>query len=216
MPFTCQYVIDELTNTVQRDDVAPKYLSFVNEAVRELARMHSFLEMKATGTGTVAVNATRAALPADFKELQNSRYSVFDAVSGGLSRLAPVFIRSEVEKLLGAGLVPPTGFIYTQDFTEGTASFRLDLVAPAAALHTLSIFYFAYPAEIPDPSGGATTPLITYYFNLVKEKALSIAFKSINDPVANMHEQQFLTEFGQQTGEDVKQALAQLRPTNPR
>jgi len=210
MALTFQDVIDALVNTVQRDDQIPYYLGYANGAVRELARMHSFLQMKAVGTGSVSIGQTRATLPSDFKELQNGRYPISDSVGGASASLVPVFTRSEVEKLLPVGLVAPTTFIYTQGLSGGTSAYYLDLAAPATAAHTLTVYYFAYPSYATDTT--QTTPLITYYFDLVREKALSLAFAAINDPVYMLHERQFLTEFSQQTGEDVRQALAALNP----
>lgn len=212
---TFQGIIDQLTLTVQRDELLASYLDIANRAVRELAIKHSFVEMKAIGAGAVLTGFTRAALPADFKELQSGRFPIFDTPVGSTGALVPVYARSEVEKLLGAGLVPAASFIYTQDFTGGVTSYRLDLPSLATVDHALVMYYFAYPAACTDPSGGATTPLITNYFNLVLLKALSIAFESINDPVYLVHEKQFISEFSMQTGEDVKGALAVMRVDKP-
>jgi hypothetical protein len=204
-----QGLINDLDITVNRDDLFSSYLDFANQAVRDIAQKHSFAEMKAIGPASVAIGQTRVTLPADFKELQNGRYPVFDSV---LNALAPVFIRSEVEKLLGAGLVPPYSFIYTQDATGGAQNYYLDLAVPATAIHTLTVYYFALPANCDDPTVTVTNPLVSRYFNLVRLKARSLAFESINDPVYKLHEMQFLTEFQQLTGVDVKRATAALRP----
>lgn len=209
MALTFQDVVNYLVTTVQRDDLLPRYLGFVNDAVHKIAEMHSFEQMKATGTGSVAIGQTRASLPADFKELQDGRYPIFDTVGSNPGVLVPVFSRAEVEKLLGAGLVPPLSFIYTQDYTGGTPNFYVDLPAPATALHTLNqIYYFAYPSAVTDPT--QTTPLITYFFNLVRLKAASIAFESINDPVYQLHENQFTKEFAVETGMDLAVAMARM------
>lgn len=208
MPNTFQGIVDRLTTTVQRDDLLPSYLDFANQAVRKLAELHSFEQMKTTGVGSVAIGQTRATLPDDFKELQSGRYPVFDTPAGSAGQLVPVFPRDEVEKLLGAGLVPALSFIYTQDFTAGTPKFYLDLPLLATVVHTLRIYYFGYPAICDDASGDVTTPLITWYFNLVLNKALSIAFESINDPMYKLHEEAFLTEFQLVTGIDVRKAAA--------
>lgn len=212
---TFQGVIDQLTISVVRDDLLAgnKYLDFVNQAVRKIAELHSFEQMKATGAGAVNAGQTRATLPADFKELQSGRYPVFDTPSGSAGKLVPVFPRSEVEKLLDAGLVPEASYVYTQDFTGGAAQFFLDLPLPATVAHALVIYYFSYPPECTDPSNDVTTPLIQYYYDLVVFKALSIAFESINDPVYETHEKQFLGEFGLLTGIDVRKALAVFKTT---
>lgn len=195
-----------MVETVQRDDLLSRYLEFVNRAIHEIAIKHSFNEMKAQGSGTVTIGQTRATLPADFKELQDGRYPVFDSVANAL---VPVYMRPEVEKLIGTGaglgLVPPNSFIYTQDFTGGAASFRLDLPQVATATHTLTINYFAYPVDATDPT--TTTPLIQYYFNMVLLKSVSIAFLSLNDPVYKLHEMQFIQDFSIETGMDIRKAM---------
>ncbi len=211
MALTFQSVIDKLTETIQRDDLVPDYLDFVNEAVHELALAHSFEQMKAIGTGTVAPGTTRAQLPPDFKELQDGRYPVFDSVAGSL---VPVFTRPEIEKLLGnsnaLGFVPPICYIYTQDFTAGQASFNLDLPAPDPnnVSHLLTMNYFAYPAIQTDPT--QTTPLITYYFNMVFQKSASLAFDSINDPAGQAHENEYMKMLQPYIAEDLEASQADV------
>lgn len=211
---TFQGVIDRLTTTVQRDDLLSSYLNFTNQAVRNIAERYSFPEMRATGAGTVAVGQTRAALPSDFKELQNGRYPVFDTPVGGTGSLVPVFIRQEVEKLLPAGLIPAASYIYTQDFTGGTPVYTLSLPFVATVIHNFVLYYFAYPGACTDPVNPAnnTTPLIEKYFDMVLNKSLSLAFQSINDPIYLLHEKQFLLEYQLVTGEDVTRALRALHP----
>lgn len=191
-PYTFQDVINRLTTTVQRDDLVPQYLDFVNRAIRDMALHHSFNQMKETGSGTVAMGSTRVQLPTDFKELQDGRMPIFDSVASGY---VPVFVRSEIEKLLGSanalGLLPPISYIYTQDFSGGVASFNLDLPQNATAAHNVTMQYFGYPAYQTDPT--QTTPLLTYYFEVVVLKAFSIAFESISDPIYKVHEAQYIT-----------------------
>jgi hypothetical protein len=198
-----------MTIAVQRDDLIGTYLDYVNRAIHEISLKHSFEQMKAIGSGSVTIGQTRVQLPADFKELQDGRYPVFDSVANAL---VPVFTRPEVEKLLGAGnalgLVPKICYIYTQDFTGGVASFNLDLPASDTVTHNVTMNYFAFPAIQTDPT--QTTPLITFYFNLVLLKSLSIAFESINDPVYMVHEKQFQLEMQQYTGEDIETSEADV------
>lgn len=205
MALTYQTVINRLTEVVSRDDLVALYLDYVNRAIHDIALMHSFEQMKAIGSGSVTIGQTRVQLPADFKELQDGRYPVFDSVANAL---VPVFTRPEVEKLLGAGLVPKNSYVYTQDFTSGTPTFDLDLPAPDTVTHNVTMYYFAFPAIATDPT--QTTPLITYYFELVLLKSMSIAFESISDPVYMMHETEFLKRMNTETGIDVQDALAAL------
>lgn len=209
---TYQGIIDALTETVQRDDLLSQYLDITNRAVRELALKHSFTEMKATGAAIIPMGQTLVVMPTDFKELQAGRYPIFDAVP---NQLVSVFARPEIEKLLSAGFVDPTSLIYTEDSSTGVARQRVELQQAATVDHNLTVYYFAYPAPCTDPSGGATTPLIVYFENLVKLKAFSIAFESVNDPVYMVHEKQFLLELNLETGEDVKQAISAMRGDKP-
>lgn len=210
---TFQGLIDLLNTTVQRDDLASQYLDIANRAVRKLATMHSFEQMKATGVGTVVPGQTQVTLPVDFKEFQTGRYPIFDTPVGSAGELAPVFPRVELEKLIGAGFVNPRGYVYTQDFTGGAQTFAVDRLSIDVVAHNLKVYYFAYPPECADPANpaGGTVPLLEFYFNLVLLKAYSIAFEGVNDELYVMHETQFLKEYALETGEDVKQALQVLR-----
>lgn len=191
-PYTAQDVINRLTETVQRDDLVADYLDIVNRAIRDMALHHSFNQMKVTGVGTVGIGTTRVQLPADFKELQDGRLPLVDSVAGGF---VPVFIREEIEKLLGnqnaQGLVPALSYIYTQDFSGGTPSYNLDLPQNAVVSHMVTMNYFGYPAYISDPT--LTTPLLQYFFEVVVLKAFSIAFELISDPIYKVHEAQYIT-----------------------
>jgi hypothetical protein len=197
-----------MVETVDRDDLAPLYLDFVNRAIHDIALLHSFEQMKAIGTGTVTIGQTRAQLPADFKELQDGRYPIFDSVA---NTYVPVFTRPEIEKLMpviNQTLLPDNCYIYTQDFTGGVPSFNLDLPNPDTVTHTVTINYFAFPAIQTDPT--QTTPLITFFFELVLLKALSIAFESINDPQYMVHENQFMKAMQQYMAEDLLASEADI------
>ena len=209
MALTFKTVIDRLTDTIQRDDLVPQYLDFVNRAIHEIALAHSFEQMKSIGQGAVAVGTTRVTLPADFKELQDGRYPVFDSVANSL---VPVFTRPEVEKLLGQsnalGLLPKNSFIYTQDFTAGTPTFNLDLPAPDTVSHLVTMNYFAYPAAVTDPT--LTAPLITYYFNMVFQKSAALAFDSITDPAGLVHEEAYQKILAPYIQEDLEASQADI------
>lgn len=196
MSYVFQDVVNRLNATVQREDLLPNYLDFANRAVRDMALRHSFNQMKVTGSGSVAIGQTRVQLPADFKELQDGRYPVTDSVAGGF---VPVFMREEIEKLLGnansLGLLPALSYIYTQDFSGGMPSFNLDLPAPDTVIHNVTMQYFAYPPYVTDPA--LTTPILTYYFEVVCMKAFSLAFQSVSDPVYMVHEKQYLEELAE-------------------
>ena len=54
-----------------------------------------------------------------------------------------------------------------------------------------------------------TTPLITYYFNMVFQKAASLAFDSINDPAGQAHEMEFQKLLQPYIAEDLQASQAE-------
>jgi len=197
--MTFQDAINQLVITVDRPDVANNsnnYMDFLNRAVHEAARRHSWDCMKATASVTVLDGNTEVDLPGDFKEFQNGRFCVFDPDGNPV----PVYARTELEQLVPS-FRPPVYFTYTQD----NQGFQVTLPVAASGDTTYTIYYFAYPGTVTD--AGQTTPLLDLYQNMILSKTAALIFQSINDPVYQVHDAQFEKELVANSGEDIAVSL---------
>jgi len=179
-----------------RDDVKPRYLEFLNEAIRDCCRIHSWDVMKTTkGVGVTGFNIDTAIGDPLFKEWQSGRYCVEDTDGHPLM----VYNRMELEKFVPE-FRPEHYVLFTQ--TGGTFFIALKGTEPVAGQTStadpamLTLHYFAYPASLLNPMQPdgvtplpETTPMLDQYPDLVITRAISLVFKSINDPVWQMHDQ---------------------------
>lgn len=209
VPLTLQAVLDGLAVTVNRPDLAPRYPDFFNRAVRDCAAAHSFDQMKKTLAGSLTSgqsNFSLSALNANFKEPQNERFWVYGKTSpSGAVGPIPVFTRGEIERL--RSFRPNPYLVYYQE----DAAYKLGLMPPelAAATWTLTeIHVFVYPAAL--TVGTDTTPLLTFYPNLILAKTRALIFQSINDPVWETHDQAWKEEMLRWTGVDL--GVSQAKP----
>lgn len=199
VPQTYQDVIDLLNTAVNRDDIAPSYMDFINRAVRDIAVLHSFDQMSATATLSLGIGANQVTLPADFKDLQPGRFPVYASIGGAAQAEIPVFRKEEISRIQSYFLANPS-LIYTSD----NNGFQLGFLpgVTATQIWNILLYYFAYPPVITDPTEG--TPLLTFYPNLVIARVLSLIFQSINDPVWETHDKNFASQMAAFTGADIE------------
>lgn len=205
--MTFDEAIDSLTVTVDRDDLISTYPAFLNRAVREVAMRWNFPQMKTTGAVTIATNASSAALPDDFKAWQNLRFPASVVIGSAAPVQVPVYTREEIERLAPV-FRPALHLIFSQD----DGGYQITLPAKATANNVFTIYYFAYPATVEDTT--ETTPLLRDYENLVMSKARSLIFESINDPVFQAHEAQFVKDLMDLTGVSIRSAF--IKSTKPK
>ncbi len=210
VPLTLQDVLDDLAVSVNRPDLADTFIDAFNRAVRDSAAAHSFDQMKKTGATTLAAAAASAsltAMDANWKEPQNERFWIYGKVGTGAVGPIPVFTRGELERL--GSFRPDPYLIYFQDAN----AYKIGLFPPsvASALYTLTeVHYFAYPDAVTDPSG--TTPLLTFYPNLILSKTRALVFQGINDPMWEEHDQAWKEEMLRWTGVDLGVSKAKPYP----
>ena len=211
VPLTLQDVLNDLAVTVNRSDLAPRYTDFVNRALRDTAAAHSFDQMKKTGTVTLTSGQSSVSLSgmdANWKEPQNERFWVYGQVGAGTVGPIPVFTRGELERL--RSFRPSPYLLYFQD---GNGVFKVGLYPPAtaAANYVLTeVHYFAYPANMSAPTD--TTPLLTFYPNMILSKTRALLFQSINDPIWETHDNAWKEEMLRWTGVDLGVSRAKPYP----
>lgn len=198
VPQTYQDVIDILGTAVNRSDLQAKYIDFINRAVRDIAAAHSFDQLGNKATVNFGSGQNLVVLPADFKDLQPGRFT-YAAIGGGAVVPVPIYRKEEVERIQSV-FMPAYYLIYSSD---GNA-FQLGLLPGAltAAAWVITLYYFAYPAPVTDPT--QTTPLLVFYPNLVLARTLSLIFQSINDPIWEEHEKSYQVQLAQFTGADIR------------
>lgn len=179
---------------VNRDDLAPKYLEFLNEGLKESARVHSWDELKEELSISFSDGDEIKELPDRFKEFQNGRFCAEDSnTNDGI----PVYNKTELEKFV-AVFKPERYILLTQRKEKSYVTFKGNLEEAVG----VDIFYFAYPETL-EGGEGETSPLLTAFPDMVLAKAIALTFKSINDPAWEVHEQAWRDETNSNAGEDV-------------
>lgn len=196
-----------ITVAVDRPDIAAQYLTFLNRAVREAAVRNNWEQMKSRTEIVLAAGQRERALPADFKAWQNGRNAVemYRTGTDDEPTPVPVYTRGEMERLISV-FKPEIHAIFTQD----NGAFQVKFPAAMPDNMSLILHYFAFPAEVTDTT--QSTPLLLAYPNMVISKALSLIFQSINDPVYQLHEQQFTNEVLIAKGVNIRNVLPQPDP----
>lgn len=195
-----QDVINILNRAVNRDDIAPTYMDFINRAVREVAAGHSFDQMGETATLTLPIATNQIALPDDFKDLQSGRFPAYAIIGSSTVRVpVPIYRKEEVSRFQ-AWFMPDPYLIITSD----QPGFQIGLLPGflTTSAWNILLYYFAYPAAVTDPTVG--TPLLTFYPQLIISKTLSLIFESINDPMWEEHDHQFQVLMAEFTNADVE------------
>ena len=228
--MTTAAALDRIRAAVLRDDLEERYIDFLNEAIHHLALRHSWIQMKTYADLVVPARSRVVALPLDFKEFQNGRFPAVldipydgssgdsDSGSGERERQpVPVFARQEIEHL-PPSFRPDPHLVYQQD----DEIWRVVFPEKTNQALVLTVYYFAFPPPLFDESGessesssddaGDSTALLEEYPDLVIEKALAIAFKSINDPVADEHLKNFEDLLPEAVAKDVARSQPAAQP----
>lgn len=212
--------IKRLSIGVARDDLAPLYPDFINEALHEIQRRRSWRFMLQIGTFTIPVGQTSVNLPANFKELSNTRTPVHligTSFQPGLPNvLTPcdVWTRERVlrreQMAFGYSILTPniyylrTSIPVYVDWQAETPSLRV--FYPATTALMFDVKYFAYlPDLVLSTDSNALT---TEYPEMCIAKIKATAFEAINDPAALDQEALFATRFNDAKANDSYAAIA--------
>jgi len=184
---------------ILRDDLAPSYGDFINEAVREAENRRDWLHMKSKAEPlTIPVSAegrSTVALPANFKSLQKRQAVFYIADDGGyvpaevVSEAAQIF---RIWRFWGTPIItwPPRLFL-----DEEPTGSVIGMVEPNALEFNIRVDYYGYSPEM--VADDDTNPLLTKYPKMIYAKAKAIAFSEINDQIAEGFEEEFEKKFGE-------------------
>lgn len=194
-----------LARSILRNDLAPDYGEFINEALREIQNRKSFVFMRADPVEVVVpasadLSGQEVDLPADFKELLKKDAVFFVGDANVLSPAEVVFKQQQIARVAAFGGSPAPSWpprVYFERYSEGAV---LGILEPVSSPLTLLVNYYKYlPALAADTD---TSALVDAYPKLVLAKAKAIAFSEVNDYDAAGGAE---VEFEKKLGEAIRQ-----------
>ena len=184
---------------VQRTDLTADgvddYSVFLNQAQREICRLHSFVWMKTTATVIILAGASSAALPATFKELTRAKSPVHLVGADATTLQTPVDVwplekvkrrnRAQLDRIPAAVAVDRS--VNPPELTTGAGTSDSDSDL------TFSVQHYAFPADL--VADADYNRLTTEMPEMLLAKAKAIAFAAVNDAAAVDFEQMFQFKF---------------------
>jgi len=189
-------------------DNGSDYSQFLNDAQREICRLHSWRFMLTEDTVTIPANQISVTLPSNFKELSSARSPVHLDVDGvlvpvdvwtdeKLRRLVRSQISTQIAVCVDWTATPPKLSVVEAQLSE-----PLDFV----------VKYFGY---LDDLATGSTESnvLTNEHPEMLLAKAKSLAFATVNDSLAADMEALFMAKFRPAKTADL---LSQIKGTQIR
>lgn len=178
---------------VGRTDLEASYPRWINRALKQIQKDHDWSFCKSILTVTIDAGTTTEALPSTFKCLSSERTPIY--ITGGLGETTPrpceVVSYEHTQNLKGAawpassGVGSSTGtYVFLQRGTTGTVSLRIADTASSNLVFSVSAYSFLPELAADDDENVLTTD----YEDLVEAKVKSIAFATVNDPLAADYE----------------------------
>jgi hypothetical protein len=186
---------------ILRDDLAPYYGDYIDDALQDIQNRHSFPCMKTSVNVTIPLGTLESTvnLPANFKELQSGTPIYFITPEG---RFIPGRVEAESRQVAQQwfmrrwivfnlplispfsifferyGLTPPSGITPTPDAAAGVTAVVGMVTNPYQPM-PLRVDYFGYLPKLVNDTD--VSPLVSAYPEMVLAKAKAIAFDVIND-----------------------------------
>jgi hypothetical protein len=180
------------------------YTAILNEAQKEICRLHSFTWMKDTADVTIPANDSVVSLPASFKELTRTKTPVHLFSDDGtpatpvdvwtlekLRRFARSTLTTQIAVALDWSFLPP----------------KLTLICTADEDLSFQVSHYAYPDDLEDGEEESNI-LTTQYPEMLLAKAKAIAFAAVNDPITADLESLFQLKFREARASDCHADLA--------
>jgi hypothetical protein len=183
--MTRDELIARIAQGVQRseysDDSNAGYIQLVKDALKEIQNDRSWGFMLDRGDVIVLTGTSSIAMPANFKELSNSRTPIHLVGSDGL--LSPVDIVNRAKRIRWAWMYPDGVTTTLRVYIDWTASPPLLNIHDTASENiTFRVDYFGYLDDL--ASGSSTNVLTVDYPEMVIAKAKALALAGVNDEMA--------------------------------
>lgn len=185
------------------------YSAYVNEAQKEICRLHSFNWMRTTARVTVLSGTSSIALPSNFKELVSDESPVFAVTTSGSSEsLLPVAVwlpekakRWQNSSALTADGVP----VYVdRTFTPPKLSMGTSVAGEDIVFE---VSYYAFRADLSADSDH--NALTDDHSSMLLEKAKALAFEDVNDfEMVEASEKIFVMKFSRAKRSDTYSRVA--------
>jgi hypothetical protein len=166
---------------ILRDDLAPYYGEYINEALREIQNRRSWTIQKNTVQVTLPASDGEASVTVatDLKELQKQPAVYFVADDGGLVPAETVFESQQIYRVWvfwGTPIVtwPPRVF-----FERNGQNAVIGMVEPRTEDFNFRVDYYRYLPDLVNRDD--TSPFIDLYPEMVLALSKMIAFTDIND-----------------------------------
>lgn len=182
------------------------YDQFLNDAQREICRLHSFAWMRTTAQVQITGGNANVALPATFKELTREKTPVHlvDTLSG-IETPVDIWSLEKLKRFLRQFLSLNNSVAIDWSSEPPKLSIGQALVSGSQPL-TYNVSHYAY---LTDLSGSNTSnPLTIQFPEMLLAKAKALAFEAINDPLAGDMETLFLAKFRLERQHDTFKQIA--------
>ena len=178
---------------VGRTDLEASYPRWINRALKQIQKDHDWSWAKSILSVVVDAGTTIEALPSTFKCLSSERTPIYITAGLGETTPRPCYVVSyeHTQNLKGAawpasaGTGSSTGtYVYLQRATIGVVSLRVPDAPSSNVTFSVSAYSFLPALSADDDENILTTD----YEDLVEAKLKSIAFATVNDPLAADYE----------------------------
>jgi hypothetical protein len=178
---------------VGRTDLEASYPRWINRALKRIQQDHDWSFAKSVLTVVVDSGTSTEALPSTFKCLSSERTPIYITAGLGETTPRPCYVVSyeHTQNLKGAAWPSSAGsgsstgtYVFLQRASTGIVSLRLAETAPSNITFAVSAYSFLPDLAADDDENILTTD----YEDLVEAKLKSIAFATVNDPLAADYE----------------------------
>lgn len=194
---------------IDRDDLKDLYISYINQAIREIENRCSFNYMKKSENVQISNGELSTSMPVDYKEIIRLKSPVSRIVTpsgSSTSTLVPcvLYSRQALERLqnsVGSAIVTSgqdQQLSLLLDIDDNT--WFLSLLQEATEDINLRVNYYGYSEKVTEED--PEHPLFTTYPTLVVACAKYIIFSDINDDLQTKAEEQYERELKKAKGND--------------
>jgi hypothetical protein len=185
-------------------DNGTDYTAILNDAQKEICRLHSFRFMKATAELAVNPGNTSVSLPANFKELTRSKSPVHSKDALGVQTPVDVWTMERLKRRIRSSLSTQIAVALDWDYTPPKLSLLgIEIDEPL----TLVVSYYGFPSDLAAGSVESTA-LTTDFPEMLLAMAKMLAFAAVNDPMAADMEKLFQLKFRDARAHDCYAAIA--------
>lgn len=200
-----------LSIAVSRDDLGDQYGAIVNQAVRDTQAERNWNCMRQKAVISIPSGDKSASFPDDFKCLTLQRDPIVQILPGGMPLKVNMFTREQIERLttdfgelVSATIGRQRKYSVYTDVDDGV--WFLGLLVPATEDLDFQVSYYRFLPKLDDDND--QNQLTRDYPQMIVNRAKSIAFQLVNDPMADAFEAKYQQELKSYSATDAYLAVA--------